>query len=49
MYLCRGTAGDFLFLFLNLFWPCCEACVILGPQPGIEPQAMAVKMPSPNH
>ena len=39
----------FLFLFHFFFWPCCTACGILVPHPGIEPRPLAVKMWSPNH
>ena len=31
------------------FWPCCTACRILFPWPGIEPVLPAVEMWSPNH
>ena len=31
------------------FWPHLTACGILVPRPGIEPGAMAVKAPNPNH
>ena len=31
------------------FWPRLAACGILAPQPGIQPQALAVKALSPNH
>ena len=30
-------------------WPCCTACGILVPQPGVEPQLSVVKVWSPNH
>ena len=41
----------FLYFFFSFFffWPCCVASGILVPQPGIEPAALAVKAPSPNH
>ena len=41
----------FLTLFINIFffWPCCTACGILVPRPGIEPQPLAVRVWSPNH
>ena len=32
-----------------LFWPCCTTCGILVPQPGTEPELLAVKAQSPNH
>ena len=44
--ICESTLGDgqervsFLFFFL---WPCCLACRILIPSPGIEPEPLAVK------
>ena len=38
----------YLFIYFN-FWPCCVACGILVPQPGIEPAPLAVKAESPNH
>ena len=38
-----------VFFFSFSFWPRCEACGILVPQPGIEPAPSAVKVPSPNH
>ena len=31
------------------FWPCCAACRILVPRPGIEPGPTAVEARSPNH
>ena len=31
------------------FWLCHAACRILVPQPGIETEALAMKVPSPNH
>ena len=37
------------FAFFFSFWPCCVACGILVPQPGIEPRAPAVKVLSTNH
>ena len=40
-------SGEFCFVFV--FLPCCMACGILVPQPGIEPGPTAVKAPSPNH
>ena len=41
----------FIYLFLKFMylWPRHAARGILVPQPGIEPGAMAVKAPSPNH
>ena len=35
--------------FKTSFWPCHAACVILVPQPGIEPRPLAVKVWSPDH
>ena len=35
--------------FFFFFWPHHEACGVLVPQPGIEPQATAVKAPSSKH
>ena len=35
--------------FFPPFWPCCSACWILVPQPGIEPGSLAVKARSPSH
>ena len=40
-----GTGYDYFFSF----WPRRAACGILILQPGIEPEATAVKAPSPNH
>ena len=37
--------GLFLFYSFIYFWPCCAACGILTPQPGIKPRAR----PSLNH
>ena len=37
-----------LFLFVCLFRPCCVACGILVPQPGMEPVPPAVEGWSPN-
>ena len=34
---------------LFIYWPCCMACGISVPPPGIEPRPLAVKVPSPNH
>ena len=46
------TAG-ILFHFILFYYffggPCCAACEILVPQPGIEPGPSAVKAQSPNH
>ena len=42
----------FIYLIIYLFiyfWPCCMACQILVPQPGIEPVSPAVETWSPNH
>ena len=36
------------FIF-NLFWPCCTACGILVPQPGIELVPPAAEAQSPSH
>ena len=33
----------------GFFWPCCAACGILVPQPGMEPAPSAVKSRGPNH
>ena len=35
--------------FKTSFWLCHAACVILVPQPGIEPRPLAVKVWSPDH
>ena len=35
--------------FFFFFWPLCEACGILVPQPGIEPAPPAVAAQSLNH
>ena len=32
-----------------LFWPCCTACGLLVPRPGIEPRLLAVTARRPNH
>ena len=48
--LCTCT-GCFLFVclfFYFYFWPCCKACGILIPWPGIEPN-LAVRVSSLNH
>ena len=34
---------------LFVFWPCCVACGILVPPPGIELEPSAVKAQSPDH
>ena len=45
----------FGFLILEFFvlfcfvWPCCVACGILVPWPGVEPRPSTVKAQSPNH
>ena len=39
---------SFFFLFF-FFWPCCSACGILVPRPGIEPKAPATEGQGPNH
>ena len=36
-------------LFFFLFWPCCAACRILVPRPGIEPMLPAVEAQILNH
>ena len=36
-------------LFFFCFRPCCEACGILVPQPGIEPVSPAMEAQGPNH
>ena len=39
-----------IFLFFSFFWPCCEACGILVPQPGRDrTMSAAVETWSPNH
>ena len=45
-----GMYPDLVFgiLFLN-FWPCCMACRILFPQPGIKPEHPALEVWSLNH
>ena len=45
---CSGVQENFLLLLL-LFWPCCVACRILVPQPGIKPVLSALEARSPNH
>ena len=35
--------------FFFFFWPCCMACGILVPQPGIEHRPLAVRAWNPNH
>ena len=47
VYLDLTSVGFFCLFFC--FWPLRVACVVLVPQPGIEPQPLAVKAPSPNH
>ena len=32
----------YLFIYFFTFWPCCMACGILVPQPGIEPTSLAL-------
>ena len=49
-----GGAPSIIAKFLRVhnfffFWPHHEACGILVSQPGIEPQATAVKAPTSNH
>ena len=38
----KGTGFECIlasdFIFRVFFWPCCMACGILVPQPGIEPR-----------
>ena len=38
----------FLKIFLFIFWPCCVACGILVPRPGIEPASPALEAQSLN-
>ena len=40
--------GVYFVLFLIYFWPCCMACRILVPCPGIEPGPLAVRAPPGN-
>ena len=42
--LCLGA----IFIFIN-FWPCCAACTILVPWPGMEPAPPALEVWSLNH
>ena len=44
----RVWGFPFLF-FLSFLWPCCTACGILVPRPGIEPTPPALEAWSPNH
>ena len=39
----------FSIFSLSFSWPCCAACGILAPQPGIEPVHLAMKAQSLNH
>ena len=39
----------YIYGFGGFFPPHCAPCVILVPQPGIEPTPFTVKAPSPNH
>ena len=45
---CVKFLGANFYLFI-IFWPCCVACRILVPQPGIKPVPPAVEAPSLNH
>ena len=45
----QGSPLFLKFIFIYLFWPCCTACGILVPQPGIEPWPSAVRAQSSNH
>ena len=40
---------QFHIVFFFFFWPHWVACGILVPWPGIEPESLAVRAPSPNH
>ena len=40
---------NIIYIYIFFFWPCCAACRILVPRPGIEPAPLAVKAWNPNY
>ena len=46
---CRWCPLSLKIALLFIYWPCCAACGILVPRPGIEPVHLAVEARSLNH